>query len=41
MKHQAGMKFRNRVDAKSALAERKGGMELSEDEVEQVFQQEQ
>jgi hypothetical protein len=34
------MKFQNRVDAKTALAVRKGTMELPEDELEQVFQQE-
>jgi ribosome biogenesis protein BRX1 len=40
LKRQAGMKFQNRVDAKTALAVRKGTMELPEDELEQVFQQE-
>ena len=33
------MKFRNRVDARMAFTARQSGMELPEDEVEQVFQQ--
>lgn len=39
LKQQAGMKYRNRVDARTFLTVRKGDMELPEDEVEQVFQQ--
>ncbi|XP_062501458.1 ribosome biogenesis protein BRX1 homolog [Corticium candelabrum] len=39
LKQGAGMKFRNRVDARMAFTARQSGMELPEDEVEQVFQQ--